>query len=76
MRHYDETPPLWNPSPPTTITPPKPTRPEIADKLPRNTETSTAEVSLLDQNDGGADQHHNKEEDQVVETTPVGDPNV
>jgi hypothetical protein len=71
MRHYDEAPPLWNPSPPTTITPPKPTQPETADELPRN----TAEVSLLDQNGGGADQHHNKEEDQVVETTPVGDPN-
>ena len=40
MRHYDKTPSLWNPPPPTTITPPQSTP-------PRNTETPIAEVSLL-----------------------------
>ena len=59
--------------------PPQPTPPETADEPTRDTETPTNEVLLPAQNEGGADHHHSKEDDQVhdvpvAETTLVDDP--
>ena len=68
-RYYDETPPLWSPPPPVTITPPQLMPSETTDDLTKNTETPTAEVSLPSHHDGGADQHLHGDEDQLCDVT-------
>ena len=62
-----------------TITPPQPTPPETADERTKDSETPSTEVLLPARNEGGTDQRHSEEDDQVhdvpvAETTLVDNP--